>query len=82
MSEVSNNCLDHACISGSADSERKCFDQTLETKDFINYNRPCINIPFNEYYSTLISVVQSNWIEASFYLIKRYQNQCCLHKLP
>jgi hypothetical protein len=70
MSEVSNNCLDHKCISGSAISERKCLDQTFETKDFNNYDRPCINIPFNEYYSTLISVVQSNWIEASFYLIK------------
>jgi hypothetical protein len=70
MSQISNNCLNHACISGSPDSKMKCLDQTFETKEFNNYNRPCINTPFSDYYSTLLSVVQSNWTTANLYLTK------------
>ena len=72
MTTSSNTCLAQTCVSGSATSPLKCLDQTLDTKTFKfdNNNRPCITIPFSNYYSTLLSEVQSNWTAANFYLIK------------
>ena len=72
MTTLSNTCLAQTCISGSSSSPLKCLDQTFDTKTFKfdNNNRPCISIPFSNYYSTLIAEVQSNWVTANFYLIK------------
>ena len=74
MSTITNNCLNNLngqynCISGSSESTNKCLDQTLK-KVFIDSNRPCINIPFYEYYPTLLSIVNSNWDRFNVYLIK------------